>query len=65
MSNTQMFITIGSVFFGFLLFTLSFASFMYKKPPKLTWGLMVAAIVFITVIPVTIAVFWATLFVGA
>lgn len=62
MSNTAMIITMASVFLGFLCFGGSFASFMYKKRPAQIWGLFVAAIVLITVIPVTIAVFWATLF---
>lgn len=62
MSNMSMIVTISSVFLGFLCFGGSFASFMYKKPPVQIWGLFIAAIVLITVIPVTIAVFWATLF---
>ncbi|PRQ11061.1 hypothetical protein C1Y63_07990 [Corynebacterium sp. 13CS0277] len=61
MSNTALIITITSVFAGFACFTGSFLSFMYKKPKVLTWGLMVAAIILITLIPTTIGVFWATL----
>lgn len=59
-----MIVTIASVFLGFLCFGGSFASFMYKKRPVQIWGLFISAIIFITVIPVTIAVFWATLFVS-
>ncbi|APT85714.1 hypothetical protein [Corynebacterium aquilae] len=61
MSNTALIVTIVSVFLGFACFTGSFASFMYKKPKTLTWGLMVAAIILITLIPTTIAIFFATL----
>ncbi|MEJ4113079.1 hypothetical protein ACGE24_06890 [Corynebacterium kroppenstedtii] len=57
----QVIVTIVSVFVGFFLFTASFASFMYKKPAVLTWGLFVVAVFFITVVPVTVAIFWATL----
>ena len=62
MSNMSMIVTISSVFLGFLCFGGSFASFMYKKRSVQIWGLFIAAIILITVIPVTIAVFWATLF---
>lgn len=50
----------ASVLIGFLLFGGSFASFMAKRRPAVIWGLFAAAIVFITVIPVVVAVFWAT-----
>lgn len=60
MSSAELLITMGSVFIGFLLFGASFASFMAKKPPKLVWSLFAVAIIFITLIPVIIAVFWAT-----
>lgn len=33
---------------------------MYHKPAKLTWGLFAIAVVMITVIPVTLAVFSAS-----
>jgi hypothetical protein len=51
-----MLLTIGSVFLGFLFFGGAFASYMYKKPPKLVWSLFVVSILLITVIPVVIAV---------
>lgn len=57
----QVTVTIVSVFIGFFLFTASFASFMYKKPATVTWWLFGIAVFFITVVPVTVAVFWATL----
>ncbi|MDN5719323.1 MAG: hypothetical protein ACTH2Y_14105 [Corynebacterium sp.] len=60
MTSTELLVTMGSVFIGFLLFGGSFASFMAKRRPAVVWGLFGAAIVFITLIPVLIAVFWAT-----
>ena len=56
----QMWLTIASVMIGFLCFGGSFACFMYKRSPRLTWGLMAISLVFTTVIPVTLAVFYAT-----
>lgn len=61
MSDTALIVTMASVFTGFACFTGSFLSFRLGKSPWLTWGLMAAAIVLITVIPTTIAIFWATL----
>ncbi|ALC07024.1 putative membrane protein [Corynebacterium deserti GIMN1.010] len=60
MSSTILFITMASVFIGFLFFGGAFASFMYKKSNVQIWTLFTIAIVLITVIPVTIAVFWAS-----
>lgn len=60
MSNAELLVTMASVLIGFLLFGGSFASFMAKRRPAVIWGLFAAAIVFITVIPVVVAVFWAT-----
>jgi hypothetical protein len=60
MSSVELLITMGSVLIGFLLFGGSFASFMAKKPPLQIWSLFGAAIVFITLVPVIVAVFWAT-----
>ncbi|MGO1990939.1 MAG: hypothetical protein ACTH2Y_03820 [Corynebacterium sp.] len=60
MSSIELLVTMASVFIGFLLFGGSFASFMAKKPPRQIWGLFIVAILFITVIPVVVAVFWAT-----
>ena len=59
MSNGAMIVTMSSVFIGG-----SFAGFVYKKSPRLVWTLFCTAVFFITVIPVIIAVFWATLFVS-
>lgn len=50
----------ASVFIGFLFFAAAFAGFMYKKRNSLIWTLFAVAIIFITVVPVTIAVFWGT-----
>lgn len=47
--------TIGSVFLGFFLFTGAFASYSYKKPQALTWTLFALAVLFVTLIPVTLA----------
>ncbi len=60
MSNTVLLITMASVFIGFLFFGGAFASFMYKKSNAQIWTLFSIAIVLITIIPVTIAVFWGT-----
>lgn len=60
MSNTSLFITMASVLLGFLFFGGSFASFSYGKPKKLVWTLFGIAIFFITVVPVTVGVFFAT-----
>lgn len=56
MSHTVMWITMGSVFLGFLLFSAAFLSYSYGKSQKLTWTLFGIAVVFITVIPVGLAV---------
>ncbi len=60
MSNFILLVTMASVFIGFLFFGGAFASFMYKKPNIQIWSLFAIAIVLITVVPVTIAIFWAT-----
>ncbi|MBF4552595.1 hypothetical protein [Corynebacterium suicordis] len=60
MSETAMIVTMGSVFIGFVLFGSSYAAFSYKKPRALVWGLFAVAILFLTVVPVTVAVFFAT-----
>lgn len=60
MSSTELLVTMASVFIGFLFFGGSFASFMAKRRPAVIWGLFATAIIFITVIPVIVAVFWAT-----
>ena len=49
-----------SIGIGFFLFMGSFLSYYYRKPAKLTWGLFGVAIVFLTVIPVFLAVFAAS-----
>ncbi|AHI04130.1 hypothetical protein [Corynebacterium falsenii] len=60
MSNTALIVTMVSVFIGFLLFGGSFASFMYKKSKQQIWGLFILAVVFLTIIPTTTAIFFAT-----
>ncbi|MCX2163672.1 hypothetical protein [Corynebacterium auriscanis] len=59
MSST-MWVTIGSVLIGFLFFGASFASFSMNKPRKLVWTLFAIAIVFMTIVPTTTAIFIAT-----
>ncbi|KAB1502774.1 hypothetical protein F7230_07115 [Corynebacterium sp. 320] len=57
--NATMILTMASVLIGFLFFGAAFATFSYKKPPKLVWSLFVVAIFFVTIIPVTLAIFVA------
>lgn len=59
MSDIGLIVTMVSVFVGFILFGASFKSFMEQRPRSLVWGLFIAAVVFITLVPVGIAVFWA------
>ncbi|WP_297006403.1 hypothetical protein [uncultured Corynebacterium sp.] len=59
MSDAGVIVTMVSVFIGFLLFGASFKSFMSRRRPAVIWGLFTVAVVFITLIPVGIAVFWA------
>ena len=59
-SNAALLVTMASVFIGFCLFGGSFASFMYRKPKGQIWGLFALAVVFITIIPTTVAIFYAT-----
>lgn len=56
MMNPAVIATMLSVCIGFLLFGGSFASFMLEKDRRLVWTLFSIAILFITVIPVTLAV---------
>lgn len=60
MSDAGLIVTMVSVFIGFVLFGASFRSFMLRKRPQVVWGLFTAAVVCITVVPVGIAVFWAS-----
>lgn len=49
----------ASVGIGFLLIAGAFVSFSYNLPQKLTWSLFAAAVLFVTVVPVLVAVFVA------
>ncbi|MGP6174124.1 hypothetical protein [Corynebacterium sp. A21] len=60
MSDLTMIITMASVFIGFLCTGGAFAAFMYKKSKILVAVLLLIALVLVTIIPVTIAVFFAT-----
>ncbi|MBV7294319.1 hypothetical protein KRX51_00060 [Corynebacterium sp. TAE3-ERU12] len=53
-----MFVTMGCVLVGFLMFGGSFAAFMYGRSRTLVWGLALGAMVLCTIIPTTIAVLW-------
>lgn len=55
-----MIITMASVFVGFLCVAGAFAGFMYKKSKAMIIALLLLALVLVTVIPVVIAVFFAT-----
>lgn len=54
-----MFITILSVFLGFLFMCGAYASFVYKKPQKFVWTLFIFAVLFLTIIPLSLAIFVA------
>jgi hypothetical protein len=58
--DTGVLVTMASVFIGFLLFGGAYASYEHKRPPRVIWGLFTAAVVFITLVPLGIAVFWAS-----
>ncbi|MBZ8177215.1 hypothetical protein GP475_12005 [Corynebacterium poyangense] len=53
--NTLTFLTMCSVFLGFLCIMAAFWGFMRSKPKKLLIALGLAALVFVTIIPVIIA----------
>lgn len=53
-------ITMASVFVGFLCTGGAFAAFMYKKSKALVVGLLILALLLVTVIPVAIAVIFGT-----
>jgi uncharacterized membrane protein (DUF485 family) len=59
-SDAGLIVTMVSVFIGFVLFGASFKSFMARRRAAVSWGLFTAAVVFITLVPVGIAVFWAS-----
>lgn len=60
MNNTTMFVTMASVMIGFILFGSSYLAFSYRKSRVLVWSLFALAVVFMTFVPVTVAVFFAT-----
>ncbi|AWB82833.1 hypothetical protein C3B44_11240 [Corynebacterium yudongzhengii] len=51
---------IVSIVLGFFCFASAYLSVMKKKPAKLSWIFGIAGALFVTVIPVTLAVFFAT-----
>lgn len=57
--DTTMYVAIGSILLGFILFGGAYTSFYYGKSRKLVWTLFATAIVFMTLIPVSLAVFIA------
>lgn len=58
-SDAEVIITMTSVAIGFILFGASFKSYMSRRPPRVVWGLFTLAVLFITLIPVVVGVFWA------
>ncbi|AZA12481.1 hypothetical protein ACFPVT_02875 [Corynebacterium choanae] len=60
MVNLTTLLGIVSIGIGFFLFMGSFLCYYYEKPRQVTWTLFGVAIVFLTVIPVTLAVFFAS-----
>lgn len=54
-----MYVAMGSILVGFLLFGGAYTSFYYGKSRKLVWTLFALAIVFMTLIPVSLAIFVA------
>lgn len=59
--SMSLYLGMGSIFIGFIFFGSAFYSFHAKKPNKLVITLFSIAIVFMTIIPVTLAVGWAAL----
>lgn len=53
-------VTMASVFIGFLLFGGAYAGYEHRRPPRVIWGLFAVAVVFITLVPLAVAVFWAS-----
>lgn len=58
--STPTLIGIASIAIGFLCIAGAFAAYMYKKPVGISIGLGVLAFFCVTVIPVFLAVFYAT-----
>ncbi|RAV31274.1 hypothetical protein [Corynebacterium heidelbergense] len=57
--TTAMFVTMASVFVGFCCIAGAYATYSYGKPRALVWSLFTAAVLCLTLVPVTIAIFWA------
>ena len=57
----SMYLGMGSIVIGFLFFGAAFYSFHAQKPKATIITLFCIAIVFMTIIPVTLAVGWASL----
>lgn len=55
-----MYIAMGSVLIGFLLFGTAFYSYMLSKSKKVPLALVIISFLFLTVIPVVMALFWAS-----
>lgn len=54
-----MILTMLSVLIGFVFMGAAFASFSYKKPRKIVLTFFLCAIVFLTLIPLSLAIFYA------
>ena len=59
--NSVTILGIASIVIGFLCIAAAFYSFMTKRPVAWSVGFGLAAFVFVTVIPVILAVFFATM----
>lgn len=57
--DATMYVAIGSILIGFIFFGSAFATFSYGKSRTLVGVLFSIAIVFMTLIPVSLAVFVA------
>ncbi|MDO4928194.1 MAG: hypothetical protein Q3976_03930 [Corynebacterium sp.] len=53
--SSVMWIAMGSIFIGFILFGSAFATFSYGKSQKLVWTLFGLSLIFMTLIPVIMA----------
>lgn len=49
-----------SIVAGFFCFASAYLSVMRKRPAKTAWAFGIAGVIFVTVIPVILAVFFAT-----
>nr|WP_120492765.1 hypothetical protein [Corynebacterium lactis] len=58
--DTWVIVTIASVAIGFILFGTAFFGFMRKWRPGIIWALCIGAFLFATIIPVIVALGYAS-----